>query len=113
MKIAKDTITYKGYIGSVRYSDEDGVFFGKIEGISDLVTFEGQSVPELKNTFHEAVDGYLEHCKEIGKNPDKPCRGSFNVRIKPELHRKIVMKASLMKLSLNRYIQTVLEKEVA
>lgn len=54
-----NTMTYKGYLGSVSYSDKDHVFFGKIEGINGLVNFEGESVKELTAAFHEAVDDYL------------------------------------------------------
>lgn len=55
---------YKGYLGSVAYSEKDQVFFGKIEGINGLVNFEGESVKELTNAFHEAVDDYLAYCEE-------------------------------------------------
>lgn len=54
-----NTMTYKGYIGSVSFSEKDNVFFGKIEGINGLVNFEGESVKELTEAFHEAVDDYL------------------------------------------------------
>ena len=67
----KDVLTYKGFIGSVHFSAEDKVFHGKIEGIDDLVTFEGQSVDELLKAFHEEVDDYIKHCKEIGKEPTR------------------------------------------
>jgi hypothetical protein len=61
----KDVIRYKGYLGSVHFDAEDEVFHGKIEGIQDLVTFEGQSVAELKNAFQEAVEDYLALCKPL------------------------------------------------
>ena len=57
-----NTLTYKGYIGSVSFSEKDNVFFGKIEGINGLVNFEGESVKELTGAFHNAVDDYLEYC---------------------------------------------------
>lgn len=53
-----NTMTYKGYLGSVAYSEKDQVFFGKVEGINGLVNFEGESVKELTEAFHEAVDDY-------------------------------------------------------
>ena len=59
-------MTYKGYLGPVAYSEKDHVFFGKIEGINGLVNFEGESVKELTEAFHEAVDDYLAYCKEEG-----------------------------------------------
>ena len=61
-----NTLKYKGYIGSVAFSEKDNVFFGKIEGIDGLVNFEGESVKELTDAFHEAVEDYLEYCKEEG-----------------------------------------------
>jgi predicted HicB family RNase H-like nuclease len=64
-------IEYKGYRGIIEYSDQDSVLYGKIIGVDDLVNFEGTSVEEIKSAFFNAVDDYLETCKELGKNPDK------------------------------------------
>ena len=61
-----NTLQYKGFIGSVEFSENDGVFFGKIEGINALVTFEGESVRELTDAFHEGVEDYLVYCQEKG-----------------------------------------------
>ncbi len=105
----KSTIEYKSYIGSVSFSSEDEVFHGKIEGIDDLVTFEGNSVEELKAAFQEAVDDYVEICSEIGKNPHKSYKGTFNVRIKPELHQKAAKKAMKNGYSLNQFVEKALE----
>jgi predicted HicB family RNase H-like nuclease len=109
----KDLLTYKDFIGSVHFSAEDEVFHGKIEGISDLITFEGQSVSELVNAFQEAVDDYIELCSEVGKEPERPFKGSFNVRIPSELHRKAAKKAAIMGISLNQLVQKALEEKVA
>lgn len=108
-----DTMTYKGYTGTVRYSEEDEVFHGKIEAINDLIMFEGTSVRELKKAFHEAVDDYLETCREMGREPQKPFKGSFNVRIPSELHRKSVERATRLGISLNQLVQKALEDKVA
>jgi predicted HicB family RNase H-like nuclease len=108
-----DSMTYKGYIGTVRYSEEDEVFHGKIEAINDLIMFEGTSVKELKKAFHEAVDDYVETCKEMGREPQKPFKGSFNVRIPSDLHRKAVERATRMGVSLNQLVQKALEEKVA
>jgi len=75
-----DTMTYKGYIGTVRYSEEDEVFHGKIEAINDLIMFEGTSVKELKKAFHETVDDYLKHARRW-EGSSETVQGSFNVRI--------------------------------
>lgn len=109
----KDVITYKGFIGSVHFSSDDLVFYGRIEGIEDLVTFEGQTTVELVNAFHETVDDYIALCKRAGKEPLKSCKGSFNVRIPSELHRKAIQKAVMTGVSLNQLIQEAIKKEVA
>ncbi|HSF56350.1 MAG TPA: type II toxin-antitoxin system HicB family antitoxin [Algoriphagus sp.] len=105
----KNTLEFKNFIGSVSFSAEDAVFHGKIEGIDDLVTFEGSTVTELKTAFEEAVEDYLETCSEIGKKPEKSYKGTFNVRIKPELHKKVARKALRQGYSLNQFVEKALE----
>ena len=107
-----DTLENKGFIGSVHYSDEDQVFYGKIEGVNDLVTFEGISVKELKESFKEAIEDYIELCKELEKDRHKSFKGSLNIRIKPELHRKAFNKAKVSNITLNQLISKAIEKEV-
>jgi predicted HicB family RNase H-like nuclease len=107
-----NTLTYKDYIGSVSYSAEDEVFYGKIEHINDLITFESENAHELKKVFKEAVDDYLSFCEEKGVRPDKPFKGSFNVRVKPSLHKLAYQRAIQQGISLNRFIETTLEKEL-
>ena len=109
----KDVITYKGFIGAVHFRAEDKVFHGKIEGIDDLVTFEGKSVDELIKAFHEEVDDYINLCKETGKEPMRSYKGGFNVRVTPEIHRRAVETAIKKGLSLNQFVQKAIEKEVA
>jgi predicted HicB family RNase H-like nuclease len=89
-----NTLRYKGFIGSVNFSEEDSVFFGKIEGINGMVNFEGQSVQELTEAFHGAVDDYLAYCEEEGVQPHKSYSGSLNVRLTPEIHSHIAMLAA-------------------
>ena len=107
-----NTMTYKGYIGSVNYSDKDQVFFGKIEGINGLVNFEGESVKELTTAFHEAVDDYLAYCEDEGIEPDKSYTGVLNVRLTPNIHRQIAMLALQAGVSINAYIKDALEEKV-
>lgn len=107
-----NTMTYKGYLGSVNYSDKDQVFFGKIEGINGLVNFEGESVKELTEAFHEAVDDYLAYCKDEGIEPDKSYSGILNVRLTPAIHRQIAMLARQAGMTLNAYIKNALEEKV-
>ena len=107
-----NTMTYKGYLGSVSYNEKDQVFFGKIEGINGLVNFEGESVKELTEAFHEAVDDYLAYCEDEGITPDKCYTGVLNVRLTPAIHRQIAMLALQAGLSINAYIKDALEEKV-
>lgn len=79
----KNVIHYKGFLGSVYYSPEDECFHGTIEGIDDLVSFEGRSAAGLKKGFVEAVEDYLELCRATAKTPQRSYKGSFNIRISP------------------------------
>ena len=107
-----NTIEYNGYIGSIEYSPEDKCFFGKLEMIDDLVTFEAITAEELETNFHNAVDEYMHTCKELGREPQKTYKGVFNVRIDPQLHKKIYQEALKAGLSLNAFVQQTLSKEV-
>jgi len=109
----KDIVQYKEFIGSVHFDSDDEVFYGKIEGINDLVTFEGRSVSEIKESFEEAVEDYITICKKTGKQIHKSFKGNFNVRITPDLHKKAVNKSQILGISLNKLVQKALEKEVA
>ena len=104
---------YKDYAGSVEFSEEDAVFYGKVVGIRSLISFEGDSVITLTEDFRNAVDEYLEFCVENGKEPEKPFKGSFNVRIGGELHRKAAMAANSMGISLNAYVEDAIRKTVS
>ncbi|MFH1514076.1 MAG: type II toxin-antitoxin system HicB family antitoxin [bacterium] len=107
-----DTLNYKDFIGSVSFSAEDEVFYGKIEHVNDLITFESGDAHELKQAFEEAVDDYISFCEEKGVKPDKPFKGSFNVRVKPSIHKLAYQKAIQQGMSLNKFIETTLEKEL-
>lgn len=106
----KDIMTYKGYYGSVHYSDEDRVFHGKIEFIRSLVSYEGTDVDSLRAAFEEAVDDYLKFCSNLKKEPEMPFKGSFNVRIGPDLHRRIALAAKDRKTNLNTIVIDALKK---
>ena len=106
-----NTMTYKGFLGSVAYSEKDQVFFGKVEGINGLVNFEGDSVKELTDAFHEAVDDYLAYCDEEGIEPEKSYTGVLNVRLTPAIHRQIAMLAKKSGQTLNGYIKQTLEEK--
>ncbi|MBA0885294.1 type II toxin-antitoxin system HicB family antitoxin [Flavobacterium undicola] len=104
----KNYLEYKGYIGTVEFSAEDKIFFGKIQGINDLVTFEGASVDELQKSFQESILDYLETCAILNKVPEKVFKGSFNVRVSQELHQKTALLASKKGLNLNDVVKEAL-----
>jgi predicted HicB family RNase H-like nuclease len=86
-------LSYKNYNGTVEYSKEDGCLFGKVVGIKSLLSYEGNSIQELEMDFQAAIDTYIADCEEQGLQPEQPYKGSFNVRISPELHRTIAIYA--------------------
>lgn len=108
-----NTMEYKGYIGSVEFSEEDGVLFGKALGIRALISYEGETGKELLQDFHDAVDDYLSLCKDQGIEPERAYKGSFNVRISPELHKKIAVLATEQRISLNSFVENALIASVA
>lgn len=107
-----DVLNYKDYYGSVAFSAEDECFYGKITGIDDLVTFEGTTVEELKTAFVEAVEDYLEMCSALGKAPAKTYKGTFNIRIAPELHRQLANYATVHRQSLNATVEEAIKEYV-
>lgn len=100
-----NVLTYKDYIGTVNFSEEDRVFYGKVLGITDSISFEGDTVESLIEDFHAAIDEYLEFCRETGKKPQQQYKGSFNVRISPELHRKASLLAQEKNITLNSLVE--------
>lgn len=104
-----DILQYKDYVASIHFSSADEVFYGKILGIDDLISFEGASVKELKKSFQEAVEDYLETCKGLGKEPNKTYKGTFNVRIGTELHRDAAVYAAIQNMSLNDFVKTAID----
>lgn len=108
-----NTIQYKGYVGSVEFSEEDGIFFGKVMGIRSLISYEGENAKDLIEDFHGVIDDYLETCKAEGKEPEVAFKGSFNVRISPDLHKKLYIYASSQQISMNRCIEEILRNSPA
>lgn len=106
-----NTIEYKGYIGSIEYSSEDKCFFGKLEMIDDLVTFEADNAKELEANFKNAVDEYLQTCKALHREPQKILKGVFNVRVGNKLHQVAVKNATKLGISLNAYIKNLIAQD--
>ncbi|HIC8862137.1 TPA: type II toxin-antitoxin system HicB family antitoxin [Aeromonas hydrophila] len=105
-------MSHNGYHGSIEFDLESGVLFGKIECINDLVTYEATSIRELEAEFIEAVNDYIDMCQQIGKSPDKPMSGSFNIRVGEITHKRLYLAATNKGVSLNEYIKTTLEKHI-
>jgi len=103
---------YKGYHAQIEYDGDDEIFVGKVYGIVDSLFFHGTSIGELEEMFHQSIDNYLEMCAGAGKAPDKEFKGSFNIRISPELHRGISLQAAQEGLSLNQYVSRALERSL-
>ena len=103
---------YKGYEATVEFDEIDELFFGNVINTRDVILFDGKTVDELKQSFEAAINEYLEDCEREGKEPDKPFSGQFNLRISPELHRKISLQAKKHHVSLNTFIEQALEKTV-
>lgn len=106
-------LEYKGYHTVVEFDSADNVLRGKIEGIADYVDFECDDLSKIVDEFHTAVDDYLIFCKEVGKEPQKEYKGIFNVRISPDLHRKIALKASEQSKTLNACVEEAISNYVS
>ena len=109
MNSQNDVLEYKGYHSRIEFDSVSKVLHGKIEGIIDLVTFESDSISEIESEFHKAVDDYLAFCADIGQEPNKEYKGSFNIRITPELHKKLVEISFLKNESLNSTVEKAID----
>ena len=107
-----NTMEYKGYVGSVEFSEPDGVFFGKVQGIRALISYEGTTASELVEDFHGAVDDYLALCTAQDVAPERAYKGSFNVRISPELHKRAAICATAQHITLNKLVENALQQSV-
>jgi predicted HicB family RNase H-like nuclease len=101
---------HKGYSAAVEFDEDSGVLFGRVIGLRDVITFQGSSVAEVTQAFHDSVDDYLEFCAERGEDPEKPYSGHFVVRIQPELHRALANSAEANSVSLNSLVESALAR---
>ena len=104
---------YKGYVGSVEFSEEDDLLFGKVQGIRSLISYEGNTVSELINDFHGAVEEYLESCLKDGTAPEIAYKGSFNVRIGSDLHKRAAIYAMSHHQSLNSFVEEAVKEKLS
>jgi predicted HicB family RNase H-like nuclease len=104
---------YKDYLGSFEVDVEAGVIFGRVVGLRDVVTFQGETVAEAVRAFHDSVDDYLEFCAERGEAPERPFSGRFLFRMSPELHRELSAEASARRESINAVIERAVKAHLA
>ena len=101
---------YKSYSAIIEVDDEAGIIFGRVLGLRDVITFQGETVAEARKSFEDSVDFYLEMCAERGENPEKPFSGKFILRVSPELHRSLAVEAEARETSLNALAETAIER---
>jgi len=107
-------LTYKGYKGSVEYSEADKCLFGKVVGLNkDLILYEGDSIEELQRDFENAIDDYLAGCEAEGITPARPFSGKLNLRMSPELHGSVFMAAKNSGTTINEFINKAIVNELA
>lgn len=106
-----NSLVYKGYAARVEFTSEDDCFIGHIAGIKDVVGFHGETVAELKASFQQAVDDYVDTCSKVGKTPQKPYSGKLMLRIPPEIHAAIATAAELNGQSINQWASEALNRE--
>lgn len=104
-----DILKYKDYEGTAELDMTRQVCRGKILFINDLVTYEAASPIELQKAFEEAVDDYLDTCATLKREPQKPLKGQFNVRVPPPLHKTAVLRAMADDVSLNDVVVRALD----
>ena len=105
-----NTMIYKGYAARIEYSDEDACFIGHIAGITDVVGFHANNVPELRAAFEEAVDDYLATCAKLGRAAQKPASGRLMLRVPPEVHTAALVAAQVSGQSLNQWATQALRR---
>lgn len=106
----KDMMQYKGYYGSVHFDDEQLIFYGKVEFIRALISYEATNARGLIKAFEEAVDDYLDTCEMKKIAPELPFKGSLNVRLGSDLHRRVALAAAHQRISVNKFIRETLRK---
>lgn len=107
-----NVLKYKDYIGSMEIDIDAGICHGRLLFIRDVISYSSETVSGLQAAFEEAVDDYLETAKEIGRAAEKPCSGSFNVRIPAELHMAANLAARSERVSLNALVKDAISARV-
>ncbi|MCC2666117.1 MAG: hypothetical protein K0R24_532 [Gammaproteobacteria bacterium] len=105
-------LIHKGYIGHVEFDDETEIFHGEVINTRDVITFQGRTVAEIKKAFKESISDYLDFCAERGEEAERPFSGKFNLRLDPELHRRIYIAAKQHKMSLNQWVAEAIRHHI-
>lgn len=103
---------YKGYHAKVEFDKDDQIFVGHVLGIGDSLNFHGRSVDELNDALSDCIENYLDRCKQIGKEPEREFKGVFNVRIKPEQHKKVALQAASEGITINQFVSRAIDDEL-
>lgn len=107
-----DMLKHKGYYGSVHFDEDELILYGKVEFIKALINYEAESAADLKSAFIEAVDDYLLMCEQENIKPDRPFKGTFNVRVGESLHEQATIAASNRGIRLNEFVKQALQHEL-
>ncbi|MDR2207291.1 MAG: type II toxin-antitoxin system HicB family antitoxin [Flavobacteriaceae bacterium] len=108
-----DFLKYKNFIGSIEYSEPDNILYGKVLGLHRiLISYEGQTVDELRQDFIDGIEHYLSVCEEEGIKPQKSYTGAFNVRIPSDMHGRAVLKAQELGINLNAFVKSAIEEKL-
>ncbi len=107
-----NSLTHKGYFAKINFDERDSIFWGKVIGIKDSITFEGETVAQLTKDFHNAIDHYLADCKKEKRTPAKPCSGKLTLRVSPGIHAEIAAAAAHAGKSLNKWVADTLDQVV-
>jgi len=106
-----DIVEYDGYQGAVRY--EDGLLHIRVLHIEDSISATCADAGQVQNEFQALVDDYRETCEAVGKEPSRPYKGLFNVRIEPDLHRKAAMAATSTGMNLNSWVARAISEKLS
>ena len=103
-------MNYKAYTARVEFDEHDGIFWGKVLGLAakENITFEGDTVTQLTQDFHHAIDFYLADCANTGRQPLKPASGKLLLRVDPQVHGAALIAAKASGQSPNQWAAAAL-----
>lgn len=110
--MSDNILEYNGFRAGVDFSADDDLLVGRILDIDALILFSAETPKEVRHAFQEAVDEYVEDCKRRNVEPEKPCKGTFNVRVGSELHRQAAFAARQAHESLNAFVTRAMWMEL-